>query len=148
LAVSTSNQLYTWGISPQALRLSSQAKKRAKATQKMDDTNITQTKSTSEIKSEAELEKFEEVNIDVIKEEFVKEEENVESGASTIVQESKIEVEVSMVTADNVKIHSKEEAEDDRNKKNRLPILQEQTDHLYPMLVDTSTIIGDILKVS
>jgi hypothetical protein len=140
LAVSQTNKLYTWGISPQALRLSSQARKRAKAIQKVEEpVQQQQQPTTDEIKSEAELGKFEEVNIEVIKEEC-----NRETGEQET--KSAINPEIVITLAEN-KVETEIVPTDEIDIVKPVTVLQEQTDHLFPTLVDTSGVTGEISYV-
>jgi hypothetical protein len=146
LAVSQTNKLYTWGISPQALRLSSQARKRAKAIQKVEETVAPQQQqqpTAEEIKSESELGKFEEVNIEVIKEEL--NQEISEPEIENAVKKPEI-----VITLAETKVETETGATEETEvvKTSPVTVLQEQTDHLFPTLVETSSVNGEIMNVS
>lgn len=168
--VTKSNKLYTWGASPQLIRLNNQARKRAKLAQKFEEakSEIMGDSSTSDLN-----ENFQKVAYDVSKEEVEnrKNNEDLTSDASTSFEDSnqnillldnkangttsKSTTEEKTYSGDTEPIDNKESRDEGQSAKakeskrlDELASEEECTDHLYPMAVDTSDIIGNIVQVS
>lgn len=179
--VTKSNKLYTWGASPQLIRLNNQARKRAKLAQRFEETKIellTET-STSDLnenfqknietdnKEEHEnrkntLEKastsIEDKNQNIVKianDVDTKKESDLEKNSETInvfLENNAAKPENNAVEPNKVSgSGSGSEAESSKGKDSKryeeLYSEEESTDHLYPMAVDTSDIIGNIAQV-
>lgn len=165
------NKLYTWGASPQLIRLNNQARKRAKLAQKFEEakSEIMGDSSTSDLN-----ENFQKKPADDVSNEEVENRKNNEDStcnASTSFEDSNqnilhIDNKVNGTTSKsatvektysgaNEPIDNKESRDEGQSAKakeskrlDELASEEECTEHLYPMAVDTSDIIGNIVQVS
>lgn len=180
--VTKSNKLYTWGASPQLIRLNNQARKRAKLAQRFEETKIEllADTSTSDLN-----ENFQKNSIEIENKEEQENRKNASENASTSIEDKnqnimKIADDDDMKKKSDVKKNSEtvnvfleysapaekinevdaakvigggsnSEAESSKGKDPKryeeLYTEEESTDHLYPMSVDTSDIIGNIAQV-
>lgn len=178
--VTKSNKLYTWGASPQLIRLNNQARKRAKLAQRFEETKIELLADTStsdlnenfqknliENKEEQENRKnaseiastsIEDKNQNIMKiaeENDMKKKSDVEKNSETVnvfleysAPAEKInEVETAKVIGGGSNSEAESSKGKDPKRYEELYTEEESTDHLYPMAVDTSDIIGNIAQV-
>jgi alpha-tubulin suppressor-like RCC1 family protein len=138
-AVTDSNRLFTWGLSPPELRIINQTKKRAKASQKLKDV----------IKNDV---------VEEPKAETVSEEAANQSVEPEKVQNNEIEVatdkNVPTIKIDECKTPAIIEdalpsiVEEKDEKEDPFSNMEEYTGHLFPSEVDTFEVDGDIIYLS
>lgn len=147
LVVTKSNHLYTWGASPQAIRLSTQAKKRARANQRSEETSnnkherVTTVLGTEDTNNEEEpMDASVDDNIDcddVFIEKANEESQEKEISSSNTTQEKDVGesvAESNSAKIPTIKIDLSEDKvpEDDAKE----PVLTDEcTDHLKPSMV-------------
>lgn len=138
-AVTESNKLMTWGLSPPELRIINQSKKRAKANQKLKD-------SMQEGKDAAEavIEVPPEINAEIV--ENSDEPETPESSIPAVnIPEIKID-EVPSIEVEPQPANSKASAETPVEDPNAA--VEEYVGHLFPSEIDTTELDGDIIYIS
>lgn len=146
-AVTDTNKLYTWGLSPPELRIINQTKKRSKANQKLKESLIAT--DMEEKQPEATVDK----NEKVLNEEIpIEEEEELPKVAENIpeIQIDECDAVPSTISddkplngsEDKVKEMPQDEQLDDSN------VMQEYNGHLLPSEVDTFEIDSDIIYIS
>lgn len=129
MAVSNTNKLYTWGASPQVLRLQAQAQKKIRILEQQE-ANEKMSKSNS--LEELAKESTDSVNINEEIKEFL------EDGTQTKTAQSE------MITP-NAAMQKKSENADLTSI--NLDFVEESQAHLKPSLVDTSLVKGQITQV-
>ena len=138
LVLTESDKLYIWGSSPQALRLQTQAKKRAKSSQrKKNNANIL---NASEEKPVENVEVVQPIQPDDKKEPVLQEpiQDDKPTTPPPPIAKNVPEIVVDEAPEKEEKVTESEEPK---------PI-EENTDHLYPTIVDTSLVMEDIIQVS
>lgn len=139
-----------WGASPQALRLQYQARKRAKATQKLEQEQMAAEQS--------------ELNIDVPMTEELVVDANIRtppvntdnhlSDANPAKPRSKSLNDLRppnpvIVVTEETELNSKKEPYENPPPPQRVASLDEESkDHLYPSEVDTSEVVGRVVQVN
>uniref|UniRef100_A0A6B2ENE5 E3 ubiquitin-protein ligase herc2 n=1 Tax=Phlebotomus kandelakii TaxID=1109342 RepID=A0A6B2ENE5_9DIPT len=143
-AVTDENKLYTWGSSPQALRLINQARKRAKASQRAEMMKTTEEKQSEEKQSEEEAK-----GIPIKR-------QNSAPNISTVGYEATISPKRATYPQrsrhrspllESLNIQNVEPAEKKVAEAREMG-LEEWTEHLVPSEVDTSQVDGFINQVS
>lgn len=152
-AVTDSNRLYTWGLSPPELRIINQTKKRAKASQKLKEAvnkgdaveeakpdtfgeDVTSQVVDQEIKETKEIKEFKD-----IKETKVSKESRELEPPAMRIEECKSPV-ISEDAPSSVVAKEKEVQEDP------FSTMEEYIGHLFPSEVDTFEVDGDIIYLS
>lgn len=129
LVVSNTNKLYTWGASPQALRLQAQAQKKSRIQEQQDA-------SEKRNKTSEDLEKMSNsrLNLDEDVKEFLEE---------NSVQTKSAQTET---IASNIGIQKK--ISENANLRNlNVGFIEEDQTHLRPSIVDTSLVKGQVTQV-
>lgn len=128
LVVSNTSKLYTWGASPQALRLQAQAQKKSRILEQQDA-------SEKKKKTLGDLEKIpnSSLNLDEEMKEFL--EDNVQTKSE----------QTETITSD---IEIQKKLSENANLRNlNIGFLEEDQTHLKPSVVDTSLVKGQITQV-
>lgn len=116
--------MYTWGLSPQSLRLATQARKRAKASQKIEES---------------------------LKNEMAQHSQEVEKKSTDLVSEETVGNIVIKVEHCESPRKNVEETEtppkDEVKKEEHLSTEDENNEHLLPIKVDTCEVAGEIIQV-
>lgn len=118
LIVTDKNELFTWGQSPQSLRLATQAKKRAKASQK--------------------------VVVAVPESTTIKSDNNKESSEATMTTDP---IEVTTAQDVDVGEEATSETTSTTSTENTKEEADESNDHYFPVQVDTSEVEGEMNQV-
>lgn len=127
LVVSNTNKLYTWGASPQALRLQAQAQKRNRILEQQDA-------SEKRNKTLEGLEKMpNSLNLHEEMKEFL---ENDMQTKSTQAETITFDLEIQKKLSENANL-----------KNLNLGFIEEDQTHLKPFIVDTSLVKGQITQV-
>lgn len=154
-AVTESNRLYTWGLSPPELRIINQTKKRAKASQKLKDA-VKNGEQQEEQKVNGEKLQ-EEVSIKITGEENVPENlENPPPEEEPPTKEGLPVIKIDKCKSPAVEIKktmedapaSVCEDKDESNNEDMYGNCEEYLGHLYPTEVDTFEVDGDIIYLS
>lgn len=156
--VTDDNKLLVWGASPQALRLEYQAKKRAKAAQKQEaaERNMAPPPPPTENSNELTIVKIEAPVDDTPTEPMDVSESDAYPKANAMVDarpRSKSLNDLSGIQTTVIDGNEKESEQDCSNKstKNKpqsgVSFEEESSDHMYPVLVDTSAVDGIIAQV-
>ncbi|XP_058813110.1 uncharacterized protein LOC131677367 [Topomyia yanbarensis] len=162
LVLTANNQLYTWGASPQALRLATQARKRAKSTHKNRSTSNAgssgETKATQDpvVLSPSASQSEQSTPADEMTESELKNSGDVTDATPTGQQDQipKINgVQIPEIRVEDTSDDSKggaESKESDKQKESAGVSVngEEIAEHLYPTLVDTTLVRDDIVKIS
>lgn len=129
LVVSNTNKLYTWGASPQALRLQAQAQKKSRIQEQQDA-------SEKRNKTSEDLEKMpnSRLNLDEDIKEFLKEDSVQTKSAQTETIASDIGIQ-------------KKISENTNLRNLNVGFIEEDQTHLRPSIVDTSLVKGQITQV-
>lgn len=149
MVVTTSNKLYTWGASPQAIRLSTQAKKRARANQRNEENSrtdrVTVVNEPMESKEEATTVVVDDDPDDDEDDEVFVEKANEESQEKEIKDDTTTETSpTENVSIPEIKIDlaAQETPVPDNTEPNKGPedetkdaLIDECTDHLRPSIV-------------
>lgn len=148
------NKLYTWGASPQLIRLMNQANKRARLARKFEETKTTINEQQTENceRSKANKENSNEANGDSV-------DARVDNGIDAPVTniEDRLKSFLKMKTlnkADVFPVSADEARQESKSSVTEAPtngsveIEEEITEHMFPSQVDTSEIVGDIVHVS
>lgn len=161
--VTATNKLYTWGASPQLIRLMNQANKRARLARKFEETKTTITNDlSSENKSNDPNEMANgKKNSTENGCDDVDAKKDINDSPVVTNLEERIKSFLKMKTinkSDVYPVSAEEEAQEststdtdstaNTNKKIYADIEEETTEHLIPSQVDTSEIVGEILHVS
>ncbi|EFN83345.1 X-linked retinitis pigmentosa GTPase regulator-like protein [Harpegnathos saltator] len=128
LVVSNTNKLYTWGASPQALRLQAQAQKKSRILEQQDA-------SEKRNRTSEDLEKMpnSSLNLDEEMKEFL--ENNIQTKSAQTETTSNIEIQ-------------KKLSENSNLKNLNTGFIEEDQTHLKPSVVDTSLVKGQITQIS
>lgn len=156
--VTDDNKLLVWGASPQALRLEYQAKKRAKAAQKQEaaERNMAPPPPPTDNCNELTVVKIEAPENDTPTEPMDVSESDAYPKVNAMLDarpRSKSLNDLSGIQTTVVEDSEKESEQDYNNKstKNKTQsgasFEEESSDHMYPMLVDTSAVDGVIVQV-
>lgn len=141
-AVTESNKLMTWGLSPPELRIINQSKKRAKANQKLKDSmqeGKDEAEAVTEVPHEVKAEKVEKV-------ENSEEPETPEPAIPAVnIPEIKID-EVPSIEEEQQPATSKASTEAPVEDPNAA--VEEYVGHLFPSEIDTTELDGDIIYIS
>uniref|UniRef100_A0A182ND12 Uncharacterized protein n=1 Tax=Anopheles dirus TaxID=7168 RepID=A0A182ND12_9DIPT len=178
LILTSSNKLYTWGSSPQALRLATQARKRAKSSNsgksgsyskfssilrsgsKFSGTEPTDSEteareskteltSAEDADSEKEASKTEDEKESSDKEETeVVKEERADDETAAGQSDASIIIPEIKITEDNPAVAEKVPAANEPDDKSTTNTGDEAMEHLFPSFVDTSLVEGRIVKIS
>lgn len=138
-AVTESNKLMTWGLSPPELRIINQSKKRAKANQKL----LKESMQDQKEESEAQVEVPEKTGNDAVKE---NEPSEVSSTPAVDIPEIKID-ECPSTSREQSEI-SKSAEKPEENVEDINASLEEYLGHLFPSELDTYDLDGDIISIS
>jgi hypothetical protein len=161
-AVTDSNKLYTWGLSPPELRIINQSKKRSKANQKLKESLVASSAPEAEVPASTEngsVDKKSEVTVSTTEK---KEEEEAE--IETQIKENIPEITIDECDANPCGSNNNNSGEavngSDRKLKDS-PLstvveetlddsnaMQEYSDHLLPSLIDTSEVDNEIIYIS
>lgn len=122
LVVTESNKLYTWGLSPQSLRLATQARKRAKASQKIEES---------------------------LKNEMAQHSQEVQKSGDVVSEETvgNIVIKVEHCESPRKTVEETENSKEEVKKEENLPSEDENNEHLLPIRVDTCEVAGEIIQV-
>lgn len=163
-AVTVSNNLYTWGLSPPELRIINQSKKRSKANQKLKESLVATEIAVEEKQPEEEI-STESVDKEKVLATTSLEDEKKQEKDEVVFQqlvgnlpEIKIDECDAVPCNSNAKIEKSVNGKDTKIKDSppsadvhvdeSNAATQEYTEHLLPSLVDTSEIDDDIISIS
>ncbi|XP_055529241.1 uncharacterized protein LOC129721107 [Wyeomyia smithii] len=165
LVLTTNNKLYTWGASPQALRLATQARKRAKPSHKSrfsahasqsgtpsaPETKVNQESSITSPTSQMEQTTENPCNDSTLPCDDEQQPKSDATDVPTNIAEKTDEKQFSMLIPE-IKIEDTSgdpKSSVSNDEKQPLPTAAEDyAEHLFPNLVDTTLVLDDIVKIS
>lgn len=154
-AVTESNRLLVWGLSPPELRIINQSRKRARASQKVKEVKP---EVKPEMKSEGKEEDDGMMEIDLFSDDEPKVSEKPQESAPKSEKEQEIAVEPKILIPE-IKIDAPEIVEETASTSDSShepidapddppAVLEEYAEHLHPQIVDTFYVDGDIIYLS
>lgn len=144
--VTESNELLTFGQSPQALRMQYQARKRARTFQKQEECNDKRTASPARLQKDK---LFDEADVKLEKSDA----EPSETGAARLADNEKTLEKRRSLSESELHRASNEgefggQKKADNNPNKQSSIDEESSEHYYPMPVDTQSVEGIVTNVS
>lgn len=130
LVVSNTNRLYTWGASPQALRLQAQAQKKNRILEQQDASE----KRNKTVEDTEKMPTNSSLNLDEEMKEFL--EDSVLQTKSAQTETIAPEMEIQKKLSENANL-----------KNLNIGFIEEDQTHLRPSVVDTSLVKGQITQV-
>ncbi|XP_053684865.1 uncharacterized protein LOC128734607 [Sabethes cyaneus] len=165
LVLTTDNKLYTWGASPQALRLATQARKRAKPSHKSrfsahtnpsGPPNAPETKvneqsplvsPTSQTEQPVETTQTIEPN-SVFNDEQKSDTTDITSTKPDMLEEKPSAMQIPEIKIEDTSEDSKSSGANDDKQSLPANAGEDYAEHLFPNLVDTTLVTDDIVKIS
>lgn len=147
-AVTDTNKLYTWGLSPPELRIINQTKKRSKANQKLKESLVAMETSGEEKQPEVTVDKIEKVSDEESSKEKDEEEQEPLKVPENIPEIKIDECDAAPSTITDKPLNGSEDKLKEDEQLDDSNAMQEYNGHLLPSEVDTFEIDGDIIYIS